>query len=417
MDYFTEQFTEQAPTYDECYRKIRDRYGLQAQINVLRQKDIRMKGFLGFYTRRGIELEGVVSRGSRFIVPGTATASPKPAGTPAEPLNFEEEKKKILEKSGKTETVMLKQLLEKVEGLTEKIDAVQTGPAEEHPTLSRIEENLILNDFTPRYRKQILEWVRKEFSLEALEDYSAVQDKVIEWIGESIRIYKEEPSLRKPRIMILVGPTGVGKTTTIAKLAAIYGTDFAGRRPLSVRLVNIDSYRIGAEQQIAKYGEIMTIPVSTVRSARELKDSIALAAAGVDLILVDTIGRSPRKTVELAEMREFLSVCPSAEYHLVVMAGTRVGDMAAIMQEFEVFGYRSVLITKMDESGPPGNIISVLAEKRKAVSFITDGQGVPNDIQEAGPIRFLMALEGFTINRTKIEERFRGKSDYIQWRE
>ena len=110
---------------------------------------------------------------------------------------------------------------------------------------------------------------------------------------------------RGAKIVIVVGPTGVGKTTTIAKLAAIYGLG-DGRTPARrVRIVTIDNYRIAAKQQIETYAEIMRIPVSLVESAEELRKNIALYQ-DTDLILVDTIGRSPRDLGKLAEMKEIL---------------------------------------------------------------------------------------------------------------
>jgi flagellar biosynthesis protein FlhF len=240
---------------------------------------------------------------------------------------------------------------------------------------------------------------------------------VLEWIGESISIYKEDSFQRKPRVMILVGPTGVGKTTTTAKLAAIYGTRAAGRQAQRVRLINIDFYRIGAMQQIENYGGIMDIPVSSARDYGELKREIALAAEDTDLILVDTIGRSPRKSVELARMKELLSACPQAEFHLVMTAYTKTSDVQEILREFDIFGYQSVIITKVDESSAPGNIISALSEKGKSVSFITTGQNVPKDIEYATPTRFLMSLEGWTINRRRLEEHFPDDKDKIfKWR-
>jgi flagellar biosynthesis protein FlhF len=219
--------------------------------------------------------------------------------------------------------------------------------------------------------------------------------------------------------MVLIGPTGVGKTTTIAKLAAIFGTDFTYQRQLSVRLLTIDNYRIGADQQIETLGGIMEIPVSVIKNYRELKQAIALSSEEADLILIDTIGRSPRASMELAEMKQLLNACGSAaEYHLALAATTKSSDITEILQQFEPFAYRSVIITKMDETTRVGNVVSALAEKGKAVSYITEGQAVPHDIQRANVIRFLINLDGFTINRRNLEKRFpNDDSQQIKWRQ
>ncbi|MDR2070413.1 MAG: flagellar biosynthesis protein FlhF [Treponema sp.] len=399
-------FTEQAYTDSDCKDKIREKYGDRA--NILVRKTIRMKGLFGLFPREGVEMSGVL----RSEPPFRKESRP--------PMDFEMEKKKILASVTPKPDPTLQLVLNEVRTIKEQIQSVNIAvPEADHPSIIRIREILNLNDFTPNYSRNIIDRIRKEFSLTGLEDFDALQDRVVEWIGESIQIYKEEKNRRRPRILTLVGPTGVGKTTTIAKLAAIYGTGFAGRPPLSVRLVTIDNYRIGGSYQIEKYGGIMEIPVSNVKNHGELKKLIALSAEGTDLILIDTIGKNPRAAVELAEMKQLLDACgSSAEFYLAVAATTKSSDILEILMQYELFGYRSVIVTKIDETIRLGSVISALADRGKSISFITEGQQVPKDIQKADVVRFLINLEGFKINRVKIEERFPGKkTDYIQWSE
>jgi flagellar biosynthesis protein FlhF len=356
------------------------------------QKSVRIGGFLGLFAKEGVELTGILS--------------PIPPAPPRPLLDFEEEKKKVLAAANKTDPT-LQMVLSEVRTIKEKIDAqAAVGQGEEHPALGRVTELLTQNDFSPAYVKMILDRAKKELSLELLDDFDYLQDKVVEWIGENIRIYSPPPSLRRPRILVLVGPTGVGKTTTIAKLAAVYGVDLWGKPALSVRMISIDSYRIGAKQQIEIYSNIMGIPVSCAENAEELRAALA-NNSDADLILVDTIGKSPRDAVKLAEMKQFLGVCgSSAEVHLAMTAATKYGDAKEILQQFEPFNYRSVIMTKLDETLQPGGLLSALAEKGKSISYITDGQQVPKDIHPATVVRCLISLEGFTIDREKIEVRF-----------
>jgi flagellar biosynthesis protein FlhF len=193
------------------------------------------------------------------------------------------------------------------------------------------------------------------------------------------------------------------------------GLSNSGKPACSVRMITIDSLRIGAHSQIEAYGEIMRIPVDYVKSQEELRKAIALGSEGI--ILVDTFGKSPRDAVKLGEMKHILDGCGSrAEVHLTLMAATKTSDIQDILRQFEPFGYQSVIITKMDETIRIGNVISVLAEKGKSVSYITTGQTVPTDIQRAEVVRFLCNLEGFRVNRQKIEDRFPLEEEEIQWR-
>jgi flagellar biosynthesis protein FlhF len=421
-----EEFTEQAYDLDECLDKIRTKYG--DDYRILRRKTIRMGGFLGFFTREGIEVSGYVpgrqgkggfpayqERLSGGRLPGGGYTGLRPeSGLQNEPLDFEEAKRKILTAAGKDPDVQ--QVLMTVREIKEKMDQAAQPAPEEHPSIQRLRELFDLNDFSPSYQEGILARVKKECSLETLEDFEALQDAALVMIGESIKIFREKPANRPPRIMILVGPTGVGKTTTIAKLAAVYGLSSSGA-PLAVRMITIDFLRIGARTQIGAYGEIMGIPVAYADSREELHKAVAFFSEGTDLILIDTFGKSPRDAVKLGEMQRILEVCGSrAETHLVLTAATKTSDLQDILRQFEPFNCQSVIITKMDETARMGNVISVLAEKGKPISYITNGQTVPIDIYRADTARILCGLEGFDINPEKIKERFPvDKYDEIQW--
>ncbi|HCM27962.1 MAG: flagellar biosynthesis protein FlhF [Treponema sp. GWB1_62_6] len=405
-----EYFTEQAPTYSECMRKIRTKYGEGAR--VLMQRSVRMGGMLGLFSRDGVEVSGVLGSDTGRFAADAARQVKKP-------LDVEEEKKKFLANLKGDQALQL--VLNEVRGLKDKIDANAAAGArgaEEHPALSRVAELLNLNDFSSFFVQELQDRMKKEFSLEQLDDFDAVQDKVVDWIGESIKVYADDGFQIRPRVMVLVGPTGVGKTTTIAKLAAAYGIGSAGSRPLSVRMITIDNYRIAARQQIETYGNIMGIPVSCVETFDDLRKTIALYSQDVDLILIDTIGKSPRDYMKLAEMKELLTACGnSADVHLAISATTKSSDMREALQQFEPFNYRSVIVTKLDETIRVGNVVSALAEKGKSVSYITDGQRVPQDISRASTVRFLMNLEGFRVDRRRVDERFPQESNgKIQWR-
>jgi flagellar biosynthesis protein FlhF len=147
-----------------------------------------------------------------------------------------------------------------------------------------MDDLLAQNEFTESYRRGMLDRLRAEFTLDDLEDWDAVQQAVLEWIAGDIQV-TGMPGGEGPRVFVLVGPTGVGKTTTIAKLAAIHKIGIGGLPPRDVRMITIDSYRIGAKQQIETYGDIMGVPTSCVETAEDLQKTIAVYK-DIDLILV-----------------------------------------------------------------------------------------------------------------------------------
>ncbi len=371
MDYFTEQ----AYSHEEVREKIRIKYGTKARI--MTHRTVRIGGFLGFFTREGVEVTGYISK------------------EPERKMNLkmEDEKRKILHNLTKDKTidVVLKEVKEIKEHIAkEKILKNETI----HSSIKEIEELLMANDFTFEFINSISNRLKNKMTLDELDNLKFVKKRVKEWITDEIMIYEDKID-KIPKIFVIVGPTGVGKTTTIAKLAAIFGISRKNGKNNSVRILTIDNYRIGAKKQIETYGEIMGIPVSCVETFRDLRKKLDLYN-DIDLILIDTIGKSPKDYMKLAEMRELLDACGStAEIHLAISASTKASDVDEILHQFEPFRYRSIILTKLDETMKVGNIISILSKKKKELSYLTVGQVVPQDIEKASVEKILMYLDGF----------------------
>jgi len=425
-----EKYIVQGDSLMDCKLKIAAKYN--RPFNILNYKDIRSGGFLGMFTKPGVQAEFYFTpQRQNNLTQHDYNAHPSVShnalGISPEELfadkNLENEKQKVIaaarknigeaSASGKEAS---QQILDALKELKEKVEG--SGKKEEHPSFVRTVELLKANDFSDKYINGMIERLRKELSLEQLDNFEVVQDFLLEWIGESISVFKEDAVTRKPRIMVLVGPTGVGKTTTVSKLAAIYGIGTEGVPAIDVRMITIDTFRICAKEQLEQIGDIMRIPVSCALNKHDIRKEIALCGEDIDLILIDTIGNSPKDSSKIGEMKEILDGCPkSAEYHLVISAATKSSDIEVIMRQFEPFDYKSIILTKMDETDSYGNIISALAEKRKSISFITNGQEVPEDIRRASIVRFLINLEGFKVNREKIEKRFpSGEADQFKWK-
>ncbi len=179
------------------------------------------------------------------------------------------------------------------------------------------------------------------------------------------------------RIVVLIGPTGVGKTTTIAKIAANFS--LVGAK--NVGLITVDTYRIAAVEQLKTYAEIIGIPVQVAYSPRELKDSIA-RMADRDLILIDTAGRSQNNYLQMGELKNYLEGI-DAEIHLVISATTKSSDVDEIVKAFGQVSIDRVIITKLDETTTYGVVLQTCERTNAPLSFVTTGQGVPEDIEVA----------------------------------
>ncbi|BCR06617.1 flagellar biosynthesis protein FlhF [Desulfuromonas versatilis] len=186
-----------------------------------------------------------------------------------------------------------------------------------------------------------------------------------------------------PRKVALIGPTGVGKTTTAAKLAA---QTLLADRSKRIAMVTIDIYRIAAAEQLKVYGEIMNVPVDVVLSPEELARAFA-RHQDKDLILVDTAGRSPKDDAAIAEMGRFLGPGSGVENHLVLSATTRETEMYGAVKRFSRLPVQSIIFTKVDECESLGQLLNLHLKTRYPLSYITNGQRVPEDLALAEPAR------------------------------
>jgi flagellar biosynthesis protein FlhF len=252
----------------------------------------------------------------------------------------------------------------------------------------------------------ILDRLRKELSVGELDNFAEVQQRCLEFIGERVRLDSGGISSVRPRVIVLVGPTGVGKTTTLCKLAA--GIKYPeNAEPRRVSLFTIDRYRIAADKQLGALAEYLHADFAALEDEDALRREIALRADNYDAILVDTVGRSPRDAVELAKMKKTLEACGKSEVYLVFTAATKTADIVEIMRQFEPFGYRAVIVTKLDETRQLGNVISALAETGKPLAYLTDGQvSTPKYLQRASLARLLTSLDGFNIDRERLNAHF-----------
>lgn len=305
----------------------------------------------------------------------------------------------------------MNELVKQISELNSKIDAQPTATivaaSEEHINIQKIEDLLSRNEFTYSYIKRIKDRLKSEFSLDKLEDFKLVQRQVVDWIGESINVSREV-SVRLPRTVILVGPTGVGKTTTLVKLAAqnVIAAKHTGK-VIRMCFISTDSMRVGAQEQLERWVNLFDIKLEKAENAEDVRNIFEKNKNSVDMIFIDTGGYSPNDAAHIGRMKATLDVPGmNPEIYLAVTASTKARDLVNIMQNYEPFGYKSVIITKCDESNQYGNVISVLSERNKSVSYITNGQKAAGCIEKADVVSFLKRLEDFEIDRIHIEDKF-----------
>ena len=217
--------------------------------------------------------------------------------------------------------------------------------------------------------------MKKEANIDNI--ISAIYQKIILKLGEPEVVNTENGKT----VVFFLGPTGVGKTTTIAKLAS----EFKLNRGIQVAMITADTYRIAAVEQLNTYAGILDVPVSVIFSPDELIDAINKYSE-YDLILVDTAGRSHRNAEQLSEVKQLITATQEAglgvniEKYLVLSATTKYKDLLNITEAYKDIDNFRLLFTKLDETNAYGNILNIRVHTGAPLSYVTSGQTVPEDI-------------------------------------
>lgn len=401
-------------TLEECKMKLRREYGEDWEL-INQRTEFKPGGFLNLSTKEYIVVKYITGR-RKSIMNEPESYNISTGNKLTEQQEFEKNRQALLQQNSdilqRNNTRVLAEMAEKLDELSEQLKTVNNKvdsnqPVETHETISKISEILSENEFSYAYIKMIEEKIRSKFSLEQLDDYKLVQRQVVDWIGESIEISKEKV-FRPPHVVILVGPTGVGKTTTIAKLASRLILE-SKKNELSkpeICLITTDTMRVSAQEQLEVFANILGKNVLKAESSDDLRSIYDEYKEHVDYIFIDTSGYSPNDATKISNMKTILDVKMNADVYLAISASTKTSDLNNILRNYEPFAYESVIITKFDETQQIGNVISVLWEKHKTISYITDGQHVPRNIQKADVIEILKNLSGFDIDRIHIENQF-----------
>ena len=255
--------------------------------------------------------------------------------------------------------------------------------AEKDPGYSRIYnvfiDNMRQNDVDEKIIKEILDSLKKQGidnNSSVNEAFSVFQRELIKRLGASEEIVVENQ--KKPKVIIFLGPTGVGKTTTLAKIAA----NFIIKEKKKVGLITADTYRIAAVEQLKTYSEIMGTAVTVIYSPKEMKDAIKKHEED-DLVLIDTPGKSHKNKKHFDEIKEIVKNAEPDEAYLLISATTKMKDCKDIIDAYSFLENYKLIFTKVDETSSLGVVLNVKEITGKSLSYLTTGQSVPDDIEIA----------------------------------
>ena len=264
------------------------------------------------------------------------------------------------------------------------------GGEEIPPELFEIYTQLIDADMEDEIARELVFALRQAGTPEQIEDAESSHALLTAMVETGIRCtspIQPQPSQRK--VVALVGPTGVGKTTTIAKLAA----NFRLRDGIKMGLVTVDTYRIAAVEQLRTYAEIIDLPMKVVTSPGEMRQALD-ELAGLDLVLIDTAGRSPRDEPKIQELKTILEEADVDEIHVVMSLTASVRSIRMTCEQFQAVAPTVLILTKLDEAPGMGSLLSVSKQVSLPVSYLTTGQDVPEDIEPADASRMTRLVLG-----------------------
>ncbi len=244
----------------------------------------------------------------------------------------------------------------------------------------KLKKYLLKQDFTNEWSDQFIKNLKENIPQNEWNHPKNIYAKSAELMKTHIRT---SPHLGKKRIIVLIGSTGVGKTTTIAKLAARLKLE----KSHSISLVTLDNYRIAATEQLKVYANILDVPVHVCKETKKLKN--IFAEDNSDFILIDTAGLSHKNQKFLDRQKNFFDELEhEVEKHLVISATSKPEDTYEIVASYDLLKFERIIISKIDETNRYGHLVEIANKWHKPFSFFSIGQNVPDDCME-GNAEFL----------------------------
>ncbi len=379
-----------ADSHADAIMETKKKYGDEARI--INSKIIKTKGAFGLFKKNQYQLLVSITDDEHLKnykkQLGITSTSENKTTPPVEKKNTEKTNTNQTSNNESLDNNTVKMIFENLQKIEKQINSnSENRSSSKHRNIEEIKDILLDNEFSDDFINTAVKEMESKLSLSVIEErvelhkwaYDYIQGKISEIVGNDEIIYN-----RKKNVMILIGPTGVGKTTTIAKIAA---NSYKNEKK-TVELVTIDGFRIGAKYQLSIYAEHMKMKLHFAESNLDIEKAISLSDS--DVILIDTIGRSQLDELKLVEMKSILKLRNvEPVFVLAISATTKPKDIKKIFKNFDIFDFTHVIITKNDESESVGGILSAAIEKNKRILYCTNGQRVPNDIEKSS-VRLLM---------------------------
>ncbi|MFA6807427.1 MAG: flagellar biosynthesis protein FlhF [Eubacteriales bacterium] len=371
---------------------------LGSEAIILQTRQFKEGGFLGFFANNKVEITAAIEDKPTPIIfekntndkPLVSSDLIKKAYNTYRYKENELDGEKIQEQlitSTHTELREMHNILDEIKGSI--INNVERNVF--LPSLEKWNEYLYKRGISKEYINRLLGRVKNEISQINIKDdkiiYENIKKQVLEICSKTGTIQVKSSG---PLIVALIGPTGVGKTTTIGKLAA--GFSIVERK--KVALITADTYRVAAVEQLKTFGEIIGVPVEVAMTSEGLEEAIA-SYADKELIFIDTAGRSPHHDLHMSELKEFLDRAKPDLTMLVMNVTTNINDQMLVFERFKKLSTH-LIFTKIDESISTGMLLEIIDRAKLPVAYLTNGQNVPDDIEAATPdnLRYYILGEG-----------------------
>lgn len=348
--------------------KVRDELGSNAVI--LHQRKVRPKGLLGIFKRPIVEVVAAIEDMSLPTVKlNTLNMAKIQELDLRERVALKSKKNKSLEKEINEIKSILNTVVGQIEGVNMSKPQNDLDDIKDSYIYNMLRENEVDEDLISNLLKNCAEDIKQlQFN-----DKETIKDFLAQIIPPNIS--NNDIDLNS-KIIFFIGPTGVGKTTTIAKLAANYNLE----KGLNVGLISADTYRIAAVEQLKVYSDILNIPLEVIYSPDEIHDAIS-CLDNRDIIMVDTAGRSHKNHEHIKELELLLDEVKNKGVYLVISSTTKNSDLKDILNTYAFLKDYKIIFTKLDEVSTYGSILNIAMTEPESLSYITTGQSVPDDIE------------------------------------